>query len=42
MGRRRLFLLGNIKEIKNSKSKAVKNSSIDTHNCDAALFPFFE
>ena len=36
------LLLGNIKEIKNSQSKAVKNSSIDTHNCAAALFPFFE
>ena len=36
------FLLGNIKEIENSQSKAVKNSSIDTHNCVAALFPFFE
>ena len=36
------LLLGNIKEIKNSKSKVVKNSSIDTHNCAAALFPFFE
>ena len=36
------LLLGNIKEIKNSQSKAVKNSSIDTHNCVAALFPFFE
>ena len=36
------LLLGNIKAIKNSQSKAVKNSSIDTHNCDAALFPFFE
>ena len=36
------FLLGNIKEIKNSQSKVVKNSFIDTHNCVAALFPFFE
>ena len=36
------LLLGNIKAIKNSQSKAVKNSSIDTHNCAAALFPFFE
>ena len=36
------LLLGNIKEIKNSQSKAVKNSSIDTHNCAAALFPFLE
>ena len=36
------LLLGNIKEIKNSQSKAVKNSSIDTHNCAVALFPFFE
>ena len=36
------FLLGNIKEIKNSQSKAVNNSSIDTHNCAATLFPFFE
>ena len=36
------FLLGNIKEIKNSQSKVVKNSSIDSHNCAAALFPFFE
>ena len=31
------FLVGNIKEIKNSQSKAVKNSFIDTHNCVATL-----
>ena len=36
------LLWGNIKEIKNSQSKVVKNSSIDTHNCVVALFPFFE
>lgn len=36
------FLLGNIREIKKSRSTAVKDSSTDTHNCAAALFPFFE
>ncbi|KAJ9676382.1 hypothetical protein PVL29_025082 [Vitis rotundifolia] len=36
------FLLGNIREIKESQSTAVKDSCTDTHNCAAALFPFFE
>ena len=36
------LLLRNIKEIKKSQSKVVKNSSIDTHNCAAALFHFFK
>ncbi|KAJ9705546.1 hypothetical protein PVL29_003547 [Vitis rotundifolia] len=36
------FLLGNIREFKKSQSTAVKDTSTDTHNCAAALFPFFE
>lgn len=36
------FLLGNIGEIRKSQSSVVKDPSTETHNCAAALFPFFE